>query len=263
MMLLATTEKEADDAVDNPKEFMNLALDVCDKQRSKTIKTETAKCLEAFADKVDGCISFISLYCIHAIDCYSNGNQDKVETHIHYSMITPFLKLRFFKLAPEIIIETCILSMTVISYLLPKRTDIIMSLDHMMIKDLDLLLVDTHVLIQARMALFFGYFSDILFKNNDQKFKQVLKFLFDSIDYPQDKIVVGHQSCETLTTLIGDKNLISRIKPLVSDITELCIKYIKTTNLSMFFDFFNDFVYIYRNEIKGSIVQIISALVER
>lgn len=42
-MLLSTSEKEQYDAVEQPKEFINLALDVCDKQESKTVKTQTAK----------------------------------------------------------------------------------------------------------------------------------------------------------------------------------------------------------------------------
>lgn len=60
--LLTTPESEYLKAVDEPKEFMALALDVVDKQDSQTIKTQAAKCIEAFADKVDGCVSFVAMF---------------------------------------------------------------------------------------------------------------------------------------------------------------------------------------------------------
>ena len=43
MIFLSTPEKEKDDAQDNPNEFLHLAIDVCDKQESKTVKSQSAK----------------------------------------------------------------------------------------------------------------------------------------------------------------------------------------------------------------------------
>jgi hypothetical protein len=47
MIFLCSPEKEKEDALDNPSEFLNLAIDVCDKQESQTVKSQAAKCLEA------------------------------------------------------------------------------------------------------------------------------------------------------------------------------------------------------------------------
>lgn len=218
-MFLLTSDKEYAYIEDDPKEFMNLALDVCDKQESKTVKTQAAKCLEAFGDKVDGCISFCSMFCIQAIDCYINNNQNNSETHMNYIVLMEFMKGKFLKNnPPEKIVETSILALAITSYLLPKRMDIINALNHMLVRNLDILLdSNTHVLVQARMALFYGYFTDIIFKEEDDKFKQSMEFLFRSLNNPDETIVVGYQACETLITLIGDKNLIPRIEALVSD----------------------------------------------
>lgn len=112
------------------------------------------------------------------------------------------------------------MSLTIISYLLPKRVDVVNALDFLLKRNLDVLLNDSHVLIQARMALFYGYFTDILFKNDEEKFNQSLEFLFKSLDYPEESIVVGHQSCETLVTLIADKNIIPKMIPLVSTLVD-------------------------------------------
>lgn len=62
LMFLVTSQNELEDAQEQPKEFMNFALDTCEKQESKNVKTQAAQCLEAFAQKVDGCISFISMF---------------------------------------------------------------------------------------------------------------------------------------------------------------------------------------------------------
>jgi hypothetical protein len=40
--------------------------------------------------------------------------------------------------------------------------------------------------------------------------------LFESLNYPEETIVVGHHAWETLVTLVADKNMIPRVQPLVS-----------------------------------------------
>ena len=217
LMLLTTSNKEEIDAIEDPKEFINLAIDVCDKQESKTIKTQAAKWLEAFADKIDGWISFLSMFCIQAIDWYINGCQNNIQSQMNYLVLIEFFKHRFLNSnRPEIIIETWLMSLTIVSYLLPKRVDIIAALDVILKRDLEGLII-SHALVQARLAIFLGYFADILFRGDDEKFKMwLLKFLLGSIRYPEDSIVVGYQSCETLVTLIGDKQLIPKIENYVS-----------------------------------------------
>lgn len=47
----------------DPEQFVSLALDTCDKQQSKVVKTQAAKLLEAICDNIDGAVSFITLFC--------------------------------------------------------------------------------------------------------------------------------------------------------------------------------------------------------
>jgi len=216
LMFLTTSEKEYIQATEEPKEFMNYALDVSDKHESKTVKTQAAKWLESFWDKIDGCISFCSMFWIQSIDCYINGNQNSMEMRPNYLVLIEFFKGKFLgSKSPEIIIESCVMSLTIISYLLPKRLDILQALDFMLKRNQNSLINDSHILIQARMALFYGYFSDILFKDDEDNFKQGLEFLFKSLGNPAETQVVGMQSWETLITLIADKNIVPRLKPLV------------------------------------------------
>ena len=46
LTMLMTNTEELEQMIKNPEEFVNLALDTCDKQSSKIIKTQGAKLLE-------------------------------------------------------------------------------------------------------------------------------------------------------------------------------------------------------------------------
>jgi len=52
----------------DPDQFVQLALDTCDKQQSKVVKTQAAKLIETLCDNVDGCVSFITLFCCQSIN---------------------------------------------------------------------------------------------------------------------------------------------------------------------------------------------------
>lgn len=49
--------------IEEPEEFVNLALDTIDKQSSDVPKTAAAALLEVFCDHIDGCTSFIAQLC--------------------------------------------------------------------------------------------------------------------------------------------------------------------------------------------------------
>lgn len=56
---LKISEQERENIESNPKEFVNYAVDVCEKQESKTYKSQAAKLLENIVDHVDGMLSFV------------------------------------------------------------------------------------------------------------------------------------------------------------------------------------------------------------
>ena len=61
--LMRTTSQEYEQMINDPEQFVALALDTCDKQHSKIVKTQAAKLLEAICDNIDGTVSFITLFC--------------------------------------------------------------------------------------------------------------------------------------------------------------------------------------------------------
>jgi hypothetical protein len=156
------------------------------------------------------------MFCIQAIDCYANRNNLSLENRKHYLILLEFFEKDYLaKYSAERIIESSLTSLSIISHLLAQRQDVIASLDNMIKRNLELL-IGGEMLVQARLALFYGYFTDILFKDDITKFNQSIKFLFEAINYPEESQAIGYQACETLTTMIGDKNVIPKIGPLVS-----------------------------------------------
>lgn len=57
---LSTGSREKAMMIEEPEEFVNLALDTIDKQSSEVPKTAAAALLEMFCDHVDGSTSFIA-----------------------------------------------------------------------------------------------------------------------------------------------------------------------------------------------------------
>mgnify|MGYP007096498369 FL=1 len=53
---------------DDPQEFVNLALDTCDKQQSVVVKTQAAKLFEGLCDNIDGAVTVTSYFCIQGIN---------------------------------------------------------------------------------------------------------------------------------------------------------------------------------------------------
>lgn len=53
---------------ENPQEFVSLALDTCDRQKSYTIKTQAAKLIEALCDNIDGAVTLITFFCVNSLN---------------------------------------------------------------------------------------------------------------------------------------------------------------------------------------------------
>lgn len=67
MNFIKTSPSEFEQMTVDPEQFINLALDTCDKQNSKVIKTQGAKLLESLCDNIDGVVSFITIFCSQAL----------------------------------------------------------------------------------------------------------------------------------------------------------------------------------------------------
>lgn len=67
-VMMRTTASELLQMTKDAEQFINLALDTCDKQKSEVIKTQGAKLLESICDNIDGSVSFATQFSCWAIN---------------------------------------------------------------------------------------------------------------------------------------------------------------------------------------------------
>lgn len=63
------------------------------------------------------------------------------------------------------------------------------------------------------MSLLLGYYADMLFKKDNDKFIIAMNFLIESLSFTGDQKVIALQSADTLNTIISDSDLIPRLEP--------------------------------------------------
>ena len=114
---------------------------------------------------------------------------------------------------PEIIGETCLVALTAISYILPRRADLVPIFENILAKNIDQILNQGSTLLRVRMSLLLGYYADMLFERYPEAFNKVIDFLIQSVGLHGEQKVVALQSADTLNTIISDKDLIPRLEP--------------------------------------------------
>ena len=117
---LKISEKEKEDIEGNPKEFVNYQIDVCQKQKSRTYKSQAAKLLENIVDHVDGMLTFAVNLNIEIMQHILTG---ETATSEYVKNILNKFNLSFN--SDEELLDVCILSMSVMSYALVRRGDLL------------------------------------------------------------------------------------------------------------------------------------------
>mmetsp|Transcript_40412 Transcript_40412/g.29106 ORF Transcript_40412/g.29106 Transcript_40412/m.29106 type:complete len:112 (+) Transcript_40412:1464-1799(+) len=108
-------------------------------------------------DNIDGSTSSITIFCCAALNTALQGAPVQPEQLLDMQDDT------FMHSHPEIIAETCITAMTVISYILPRRKDLIPIFEQTLAANIDKILSDESVLLRVRLSLLLGYYADMLF----------------------------------------------------------------------------------------------------
>lgn len=257
--LMRTMKPEKEQMEDNPQDFVNLALDTCDKQQSETIKTNAAKVLESMCDNIDGATSSITIFCCAAINTALQGAPVQPE------QLLDMHDDAFMHSHPEIIAETCITAMTVISYILPRRKDLIPIFEETLSTNIDKILSEESVLLRARLSLLLGYYADMLFSKQPAAFKKSMNFLFSSVALVTKRDhVIGLQSCDTLNTIVQDDDLMPRLSEMLDEIVGTINMLTAQVKIVSFFEFLNEFIKMYKTQlVEKYITSIVQSLVQR
>ena len=169
---------------------------------------------------------------------------------------------------PEIITETCLVALTTISYILPRRGDLVPVFEEILAQNIDTLLGvsmsgTTSVLLRSRMSLLLGYYADMLFNKFPEAFFKVIDFLVQSVGLLGEQKVVALQSADTLNTIISDKDLIPRLEPHLPRLIASLIESNRKVHIKLYFSFLQDFVKFYNQAIGDDIIPIVQSLVQR
>jgi hypothetical protein len=124
-----------------------------------TVKTQAAKIIEALCDNIDGAVSFITFFACQSINM---SLRKKSIEGIPYDF-SSFNNSAFLQSSPEIIAETCLVALTTISYILPRRQDLVPIFDRTLAENVELILSQGSIILRARMSLLLGYYADMLF----------------------------------------------------------------------------------------------------
>lgn len=116
--------------------------------------------------------------------------------------------------------ETSLVALTAISYILPRRADLVPIFERVLATNIDQILNKGSILLRARMSLLLGYYADMLFEKYREAFLKTIDFLILSVGLIKDERVIAIQCADTLNTIISDKDLIPRLEPEIPRIIQ-------------------------------------------
>lgn len=206
---------------DDPQEFVNLALDTCDKQQSGTVKTQAAKLFEALCDNVDGSVTLTSFFCIQSLNLTLSRESQKealplvnFAANIEDAHRTLHQNCSFVKNSrPDVIIDASITVLGLLSYVHSKQAyaNIFRAIEGVFAYYINEIIGNESRLVKVRYSLFLGYLIDVLYKENDAAFRDTIFFLYRSVDLRGEDKAIALQSIDTLKTVTCDQDLIPRV----------------------------------------------------
>ena len=271
--LIKTTELERLQMVEDPAEFVGLALDTCDKQQSYVIKTQAAKLFEGLCDNIDGAVTVTSYFCIQAINMTLSRESPKAMVELdnfaaniddaHRNLIENCSFIKNSK--PDVIVESGIVVLALLSYVHSKQayTTIFLSIEKVFTHFIDEIINNESKLIRVRYSLFLGYLIDVLFKKEPNAFRDTILFLYTTVDLVGDDKAIACQSIDTLKTVVCDNDLQPRVIELnlIPVLVEKIQGSIATIQNHEYMDFVNDFLASYAQLVDDKAICLANAVV--
>lgn len=259
---LRTMSEEKLEMTDNPAEFVKLALDVCDRQKFLHLKSQAAKFIETIGDKIKGI--FPSL-CHLTLDILEYAVIKDPNMDLYPTLKEHYQDSKFFKYcSDEDLIDVSILTLTMVSYALPKDATLKSRFISIVEKVTKPILDRNSLLLNCRLTIMLGYYIDILYKNDESVFFQVINMFINSLTSGEDALALAHQSADTLNTIINDNDIIPRVRPMINELLKDVAGCIMSVRIPDFFDFLSEIFKFYKDDInEESLILTIKCLVQR
>jgi hypothetical protein len=267
--MIKTTETERQQMYDNPQEFVSLALDTCDRQKSYIIKTQAAKLIEALCDNIDGAVTLITFFCVNSLNFTLSKESSKEphnlgefsininETHQQLCEGSSFMQHS----KPDVIIDAAITVLGLLSYVHSKNQyrNIFAIMESTLNYYIGEIINNESKLVRARYALFLGYLVDMLYKDREEAFRETIFFLYRSVNLRGEDKAIALQSIDTLKTVTCDQDLFPRIEKanLLPEMIKLIRESIQNIQNHEYLDFIQDFIQTYGEAIDAEQALII------
>nr|QES95450.1 armadillo-type fold protein [Philasterides dicentrarchi] len=270
---MVASPEEIQNFDDHPEEFIHLALDTCDKQLSENYKTAASQLLEIICDNIDGAISLVGDICIRNLKAsilkISNPNisDDQILPLIQDQIQSIFVKQN----SSESRIETSFLALSVMSYTIPKRVDIVTEIENFFRQNLPVLLNFNTMsgLVISRICMFIGYYSDTIFQSkqesDEQIYLQLIDYLFKCTQLT-GKQGIALQAIDALINIYDEEELSARLKTTIKPMFSLLINSIETTTVTQYLDLVQTMILTFQVELQENlplVLQCLQCLVER
>ena len=269
---LRTLEDEKAEAIDNPNEFINLALDVCDRQRMYHVKSQAARFIETMADKLPNVFGPLCNLCwdLLGFSVFKEqglNNQAEVEqlASNYPTLKDNYAESKFFTYGTnEDWIDISMIVLTMVSYALPKDETLKERFTEILEKVTEPIMLTENLILNCRLTCLLGYYIDILYKEDNLIFNKVIKMFITSLNQNEENHALALQSSDTLNTIINDNDIVPRIKPIINELLFAVNDAILTVKIPHFFEFLEEIFKYYKDDIlKENVVICVNYLVKR
>ena len=256
--LLKCSQSEMETFEESPEEFVSLSADVCERQESETVKSTAAGLLETICQKVDGSLKFLLNFSQTLIGSVFNQALSSCE------LLAGFQGSDLLKSSDELKVESCMLSLCIVSFLVSKRTDLVTQIEKLLTEFLSSLFPQGTALIKNRVCMMIHYYCEFIFQDDEEAFRSLLLLIIRSCDPKVIQVPsVNFQASETLSHILQEEELMARIYPYVPDLMNSLISLIDYQDSSPFFEALQEIITNNTNLIIPYMNQLVPSLVSK
>jgi hypothetical protein len=250
---LRYSDEEKDLITRNPQEFVDMGMDICERQDSETVKTVSARLLEAICDNIDGALTYV-------VNLLSENFFQVFEERVK-NLSDP----RIFKFSSEEEekIDCSFLILSTLNYNISKRTDLVVTLNNMLGR-YEGILTQTHsATIQSRLCLFLYFLIEHLHSESPEKFYNLIDFIVNCMT-PQNPFEAGIiQACDTFSAITQDEEVMLKMHQNIEKIFNKLITSIYSQKQYTFFESIGEFLNWYSEISHEQVVVTIDQLVKK
>lgn len=108
-----------------------------------------------------------------------------------------------------------------------------------------------------------GYYLDTIFQHSNDLFYKTIEFLITGLAKEKEVKALALQCADTLKTIIGDQDLVSRVEAFITKLFPILSKMVSELELTTFFEILMTIITTYSTVIDSSVIGLLNSLVAR